>query len=81
PEGQFLVRIKFLREVKEDEWVVEDKMTPVKMGSRVGSESELSRATKPGVLTVIDKTYYENSYPFTSVVYGIYNIRAQTLPI
>ncbi|MEW8688808.1 MAG: hypothetical protein AB2556_23570, partial [Candidatus Thiodiazotropha sp.] len=41
-----------------------------------GSESvELSRDTKPGVLTGIDKPYYENSYPVTAVVYGIYPIR------
>ncbi|MEW8688737.1 MAG: hypothetical protein AB2556_23215, partial [Candidatus Thiodiazotropha sp.] len=72
---QFLIRIKFLHEVKEDEWVIEDKMTPVKTGREKGLENVLSRDTKPGVLTGIDKPYYENCYPVTAVVYRIYPIR------
>ena len=32
----------------------------------------MSRDSKPGILTGIDKPYYDRSYPETAVVYGIY---------
>ena len=32
----------------------------------------VSRDSKPGLLTGIDKPYYERAYPETAVVYGIY---------
>ena len=36
---------------------------------------EIARDTKPGVLTRIDKVFYQNAYPVTAVVYGPYPIR------
>ncbi len=32
----------------------------------------VSRDSKPGLLTGIDKSYYQRAYPETAVVYGIY---------
>lgn len=36
---------------------------------------EFSRGTKAGVLTGIDKVFYQNAYPVTAVVYGLYTVR------
>ena len=36
---------------------------------------EISRDTKPGVLTGIDRVFYQNAYPVTAVAYGLYPIR------
>ena len=36
---------------------------------------EVSRDTKPGVLTGIDNVFYQNAYPVTAVAYGLYPIR------
>ena len=70
PGGEFLIRIKFLRD--ESDWVIEDKFDPVR-----GKEAvlEIARDTKPAVLTGIDKVYYQNAYPVTAVIYGLYPIR------
>jgi len=35
----------------------------------------VSRDTKAGVLTGIDSVFYQNAYPVTAVVYGLYPIR------
>ena len=35
----------------------------------------MSRDTKAGVLTGIDSVFYQNAYPVTAVVYGLYPIR------
>ena len=36
---------------------------------------EISRDTKPGVLTGIDSVFYQNAYPVTAVAYSLYPIR------
>ena len=76
PEGQFLLKLKFLREKAEDDWVVEDKFDPVRAGRKKGQGViEVSQDTKPGVLTGIDSVFYQNAYPVTALVYGLYPIR------
>ena len=76
PQGAFLHRIKFLRVRHEGDWVLEDKFDPVRVeGKKGGTYIEISRDTKPGVLTGIDKVYYQNAYLVTAVVYGLYPIR------
>ena len=37
--------------------------------------SSFSWDTKPGVLTGIDSVFYQNAYPVTAVVYGLYTVR------
>ena len=54
PEGNFVLRHKFLRE-KDEDWVLEDKFDPVRTEQKKGQEViEISRNTKPGVLIGID---------------------------
>lgn len=71
-EDEFIIRIKFLRESTEG-WVVVDKFDPVKAERKKGQGViKVGRDTKPGLLTGIDRVYYENAYPVTAVVYGLY---------
>ena len=73
---EFLLRIKFLREEAEDEWVLEDKFDQVRAERKKGQGVvEVSRYIKPGVLTGIDSVFYQNAYPVTAVVYGLYPVR------
>ncbi|MEW8688555.1 MAG: hypothetical protein AB2556_22305, partial [Candidatus Thiodiazotropha sp.] len=37
PEGEFLPKIKFLREQQEGEWAVEDKFDPIRVERKKGS--------------------------------------------
>ncbi|MEW8615753.1 MAG: hypothetical protein AB2610_21560, partial [Candidatus Thiodiazotropha sp.] len=75
PEGNFILRLKFLRE-NDDDWVLEDKFDPVRTERKKGQGViEISRDTKPGVLTGIDSVFYQNAYPVTAVAYGLYPIR------
>ena len=74
-EGEFLFRLKFLREQNEGDWVVENKFDPVR--TEEGKDEavvEISDDTQPGLLTGIDLVYYQNAYPVTAVVYGLYPI-------
>jgi len=76
PEGEFVLKLKFLREQNEGDWVVEDKFDPVRAERKKGqSVIKISRDTKPGVLTGIDSVFYQNAYPVTAVVYGLYPLR------
>ena len=73
PEDAFLLRIKFLRGRDEGDWVLEDKFDPVRVeGKKGGTVLEIARDTKPGVLTGIDKFFYQNAYHVTAAVYGLY---------
>ena len=46
PEGDFILRLKFLRE-KDDDWVLEDKSDPVQIERKKGQGViEISRDTK-----------------------------------
>ncbi|MEW8615620.1 MAG: hypothetical protein AB2610_20885 [Candidatus Thiodiazotropha sp.] len=75
PEGDIILKIKFLRE-KDNEWVLDDKFDPVRI-ERKNSQGviEISRDTKPGMLTGIDSVFYQNAYPITAVAYGLYPMR------
>ncbi|MEW8389930.1 MAG: hypothetical protein AB2660_20660, partial [Candidatus Thiodiazotropha sp.] len=76
PEGGFLLKLKFLRELQDGDWVVEDKFDPVRAERRKGQAVvDISRDTKPGVLTGIDKVFYQKAYPVTAVAYSLYPIR------
>ena len=73
---ELLLRIKFLWEEAEDDWVLEDKFDPVKAERKKGQGVvEVSRDIKPGVLTGIDSVFYQNAYLVTAVVYGLYPVR------
>ena len=75
PEGNFILRLKFLRET-DDDWVLEDKFDPVRTEQKKGQRViKISRDTKPGVLTGIDSVFCQNAYPVTAVAYGLYPIR------
>ena len=75
PEGNFILRLKFLHET-DDDWVLEDKFDPVRTERKKGKRViQISRDTKPGVLTGIDSVFYQNAYPVTAVAYGLYPIR------
>ncbi|MEW8687545.1 MAG: hypothetical protein AB2556_17155, partial [Candidatus Thiodiazotropha sp.] len=76
PEGGFLLKLKFLREQEEGEWAVEDKFDPVRVERKKGQAIiEISRDAKPGVLTGIDRVFYQNAYPASAVAYGLYPIK------
>ena len=67
PEGQFLLKLKFPREKAEDDWVLEDKLDPVRAERKKGQVViEVSRDTKPGLLVGIDSVFYQNAYPVTA---------------
>ena len=71
PEGNFILRLKFLGE-NDDDWVLEDKFGPVRTEQKKGQGViEISRDTKPGLLTGIDSVFYQNTYPVTAVAYGL----------
>ena len=80
-DTELLLRIKFLREKAEDDWVLEDKFDPVRAERKMGQGVvEVSLDTKPGMLTGIDSVFYQNAYPVTAVVYGLYPSGIQILP-
>ena len=57
-EGDFILRRKFLRE-KDDNWVLDDKFEPVRVERNKGQGViEISRDTKPWVLTGIDSVVF-----------------------
>ena len=73
---EFLLRIKFLWEKAEDDWVLEDKFDPVRADRKKGrGVAEVAWNTSPGVLTGIDSVFYQNAYPVTAVVYSLYPLR------
>ena len=45
---------------------------PVKKGQQI---IDISKNTKPGALTGINSLYYQNAYPVTAAIYGLYLIR------
>ena len=76
PGGEFILKLKFLQEKAEDDWVLEDKFDPVRAERKKGQGViEDSRYTKPGALIRIDSAFYQNAYPVTAVAYGLYPIR------
>ena len=55
---EFLLRIKFLREKAEDDWILEDKFDPVQAERNKGRGSSRSLGTQAlGVLTGIDSVF------------------------
>ena len=76
PKGEYMLKIKFLRENTEGQWVIEDKFDPIKTEKKKGQRIvEINQDTKPGTFVGIDKVFYQNAYPVTAAVYGIYPIR------
>ena len=76
PDDAFLLRIKFLRGRDESDWVLENNFDPVRVeGKKSGTVLEIAPDKKPGVLTGIDKVFYQNPYHVTAVVCGPYPIR------
>ena len=76
PGGEFILKLKFLREKAEGDWVLEGKFDPIRAERKKGQGViEVSRDTKPGVLTGIDSVFYQNAYPVTAVAYGFYPVR------
>jgi len=74
--GEYLVKVKFLREQVPGMWVYEDGFAPLKQGrTRGGNVLEVTSETQPGALEGIDRLYYANAYPVSAVVYGLYPIR------
>ena len=75
-EGEYLVKVKFLRERAPGVWVYEDGFAPLNQGrTRGGNVLEVTPETQPGALEGIDQLYYANAYPVSAVVYGLYPIR------
>ena len=70
------MKIKFLREHAQGDWVTENKFNPVRAerNKRQGI-IEISQNTWPGVLTGLNEVFYSNVYPVTAVVYGPYPFR------
>ena len=50
-------------------WIIRDKFEPILKDKKTVT---VTSDSKPGLLTGIDKPYYELAYPETAVVYGIY---------
>lgn len=77
PEGDINVRIKFLQRGDDQrDWFIEVKMVPIGEEARRGQEVvTITRRTRPGALTGIDRVYYQNAYPVAAVVYWLYPIR------
>ena len=61
--------MKFIIRVESGDWIIRDKFEPILKDKKTVT---VSRDSKPGLLTGIDKPYYERAYPETAVVYGIY---------
>ena len=73
---EFILKLKFLREKAEDDWVLEDKFDPVRAERKKGrGVIKVAWNTSPGVLTGIDSVFYQNAYPVTAVVCDLYPIR------
>ena len=66
---QYFFRVKFIIRAESGNWIIRDKFEPIRSGKKVIT---LSRDSKPGLLTGIDKPYYERAYAETAVVYGLY---------
>ena len=62
-------RVKFIVRTESGDWIIRDKFEPILKDKKT---VVVSRDSKPGLLTGIDKPYYERAYPETAVVYGIY---------
>ena len=77
PKGEFILKLQFLREHAEGDWVLVDKFDPVRAERKKRQAIvEVSLDTKPGVLTGIDSAFYQKAYPVTAVAYCLYPIRA-----
>ena len=54
PDGQYLFRIKFIKEIKQDEWIITDKIDPIKTSKQKRIET-ISKNSKKGVLIGIER--------------------------
>ncbi|MEW8689365.1 MAG: hypothetical protein AB2556_26375 [Candidatus Thiodiazotropha sp.] len=76
PKGGFVLKLKFLCEQQEGEWAVKDKFDPVREQRKKGQAIiEISRDTKHGVLTGINRVFYQNAYHLRSCLPPLHNQR------
>jgi hypothetical protein len=68
-DEKYFFRVKFIIRLESGDWIIRDKFEPIMKDKKT---VVVSRDSKPGLLTGIDKPYYERAYPETAVVYGIY---------
>lgn len=68
---RYFFRLKFIVNLESGDWVIRDKLNPILKDRKTVIAS---RDSKPGLLTGIDRPYYERAYPETAVVYGIYSL-------
>ena len=52
-------------------WIIRDKLVPILKNKKTVT---VSLDSKPGLLTGIDRPYYERAYSETAVFYGIYSL-------
>ena len=69
---RYFVRIKFIVNLESGEWIIRDKLDPILKNRE---PVIVSRNSTPGLLTGIDRPYYERAYPETAIVYGIYPLK------
>ena len=63
--------MKFIINLELEDWIIQDKLVPILKDRKTLT---VSRDSKPGLLTGIDRPYYDRAYPETAVVYGIYSL-------
>ncbi|KAK3581198.1 hypothetical protein CHS0354_024734 [Potamilus streckersoni] len=66
---KYIILVKFIINIEDDIWIIRDKRESIQ---KSGNNIILGANSKPGILTGIDKPYYERSYPVTAVVYALY---------
>ena len=63
--------MKFIINLESGDWIIRYKLDPILKDMKTLTVSCYS---KPGLLTGIDRPYYDRAYPETAVVYGIYSL-------
>jgi hypothetical protein len=69
---KYFILIKFIVETDDDIWIIREKRDPIHTQLGNNKTLLLNNKSKPGILTGIDKPYFERGYPVTAVVYGLY---------
>lgn len=76
PQCWYNLRIKFLRGHDDGRWAIKDKLDPVRNERGRGRAIiDITPGTRPGILMGIDHVFYQNAYPVTVVIYGLYPVR------
>ncbi len=69
---KYFILIKFIVETDNDIWLIHDKREPIYTQLGNNKTLLLNNKSKPGILTGIDRPYFERGYPVTAVVYGLF---------